>query len=104
MKSPLDALWQALGPLWKQIKVLFAEHHFLTIICGFSLVLMTVSFYRFLRRISPALVGLVLLLMTGILLLHWTQTRTEPPFLKPLIDWLAPFFPAPVFTPPPAKR
>lgn len=54
MKSTFDPLWQARGPLWKQIKVLFAEHHFLTIICGFSLVLMTVSFYRFLRSISPA--------------------------------------------------
>jgi hypothetical protein len=51
------------------------------------------------RSISPALVGLILLLMLFILILHWTQTRTEPPFLKPFIDWLAPWLPAPVYKP-----
>jgi hypothetical protein len=103
--SALDPLWNSFAPLWKQIKLLFAEHHFWTILCAFLLVLMTISFYRLLKSISPALVGFVLLIMLGILLLHWTQTRTEPAFLTPFIDWLAPFFPAPVYptghTPPP---
>lgn len=103
MKHTLDPLWNALAPLWKQVKVLFGEHHFLTIVCAFFVVMMTISFYRFLRSISPALVGFVLLLMLGILLLHWTQTRTEPPFLTPFINWLAPFFPAPVY-PTPTKH
>jgi membrane-bound metal-dependent hydrolase YbcI (DUF457 family) len=93
----LDPLWDAWEPLWKQIKTLFTEHHFVTIVCAFFIILMTVSCYRWLKSISPALVGFVLLLMLGILLLHWTQTRTEPPFLKSFIDFLAPFFPAPVY-------
>jgi hypothetical protein len=93
----LDPLWKALEPISKQLKVLFAEHHFWTIVCAFFVILMTLSFYRFLKSISPALVGFVLLLCLGILLLHWTQTRTEPAFLSPFIDWLAPFFPAPVY-------
>ncbi|MGH7944240.1 MAG: hypothetical protein ACREH8_17320 [Opitutaceae bacterium] len=88
--SPLQ---KAAGPLWKQVKTLFAEHHFLTILCAFFAVMMTLAFYRFLRSISPALVYFVLLLVLAILVLHWTQTRTEPPFMKPFIDWLAPFFP-----------
>jgi hypothetical protein len=41
----------------------------------------------------------VLFLILAILLLHWTQTRTEPAFLKPFVDWLAPFFPAAVPAP-----
>jgi hypothetical protein len=86
-------LQKAVEPLWRQIKLLFAEHHFLTIVCAFFALMMTISFYKFLRGISPALVGFVLLLIVAILLLHWTQTRTEPAFMKPFIDWLAPFFP-----------
>jgi hypothetical protein len=49
---------------------------------------MTLAFYRFLRSISPALVYFVLLLILALLVLHWTQNRSEPPFMKPFIDWL----------------
>lgn len=88
---------KAIGPLIKQIKVLFAEHHFLTIICAFFAIMMTISFYKFLRSISPALVAFIFLMIFVLLVLHWTFTRTEPEFLKPAIDWIAPFFPtAPV--------
>ena len=58
--SPLQ---KALAPLWKQIKTLFAEHHFITIICAFFAVLMVISFYKFLKNISPALVYFVLFLI-----------------------------------------
>ncbi len=95
--KPLETAARGLEPLWVSVKQLFAQHHFLTILCGFVLVLMVISFYRFLRSISPALVYLVLGLMLVVLILHWTQTRTEPRFLKPVIDALAPFFPAPVY-------
>jgi hypothetical protein len=95
--SPIDSLGTAVDPLWKQIKVLFGEHHFWTIVCAFVVVMMTITCYRLLKSISPALVGFVLLLLVGILLLHWTQTRTEPAFLTPFIDWLAPFFPSAVY-------
>jgi hypothetical protein len=89
-RTPLQ---KAADPLWKQVKTLFAEHHFLTILCAFCAVMMTLGFYRFLRSISPALVYFVLSLVLAILVLHWTQTRTEPAFMKPFIEWLAPFFP-----------
>lgn len=88
--SPLSKAWDS---LWKLLQPLFAEHAFLTIICAFFAVLMTLSFYRFLRSISPGLVAFILMLIFGILTLHWTFTRTEPPFLKPVIDVIAPFFP-----------
>ncbi len=91
----IDAIGKVADPLWLQVKLLFTQHHFITIVCGFFVVVMVISFYRFLRSISPALVALILCLMLAILVLHWTQTRTEPSFLKPFIDWLAPFFPAP---------
>jgi hypothetical protein len=93
----VDAIGRAVNPLWVQIKLLFTQHHFITVICGFFVVVLVLSFYRFLRSISPALVALILFLLLAILILHWTQTRTEPGFLKPFIDWLAPFFPAPVY-------
>ena len=51
--------------------------------------------YRFLKSISPGLVAFIMLLMFGILVMHWTVTRTEPAVLKPAIDFIAPFFPAP---------
>jgi hypothetical protein len=70
------------------------RYNFLTLVCGFLVVMMVLSFYRFLRGINPALVGLLLLMMLGILILHWTFTRTEPAFMRPFIQWLAPFFPS----------
>jgi hypothetical protein len=76
-----------LAPLWNLLQPLLTQHGFLTVICGFLAVTMTLSFYRFLRSINPALVGLVLLLVLFILMLHWSQTRTEPAFLKPAMDW-----------------
>ena len=97
-------LKNAFDPVWKQIRTLFGEHHFLTIVCAFFALMMVISFYKFLKSISPALVGFVLLLILAILILHWTQTRTEPAFMKPFIDWLAPFFPTlPVPATPPPK-
>ena len=101
MKFDWSSLQKGFDPLWKQIKLLFAEHHFLTILCAFCAVMMTIGFYKFLRSISPALVGFVLLLILALLILHWVQTRTEPPFLKGFVDWLAPFFPD--VPPPPVK-
>lgn len=104
MNLDTGPLQKAVDPIWRQIKMLFAEHHFLTILCGFFAVMMTISCYRFLKSISPALVGLVLALIIFILVLHWTQTRTEPPFLKPVIDFLAPWFPSlPTHVPMPKK-
>lgn len=103
MKNALDSLGNALAPMGKQIKTLFGEHYFLTILCAFLVLMMTLSFYRFLKSISPALVGFVLLLLLGILLLHWTQTRSEPAFLKPFVDWLAPFFPTAPSLPAPKR-
>jgi membrane-bound metal-dependent hydrolase YbcI (DUF457 family) len=93
MNVDWSPLHKSIDPLLKQTKALFSEHYFLTILCAFFAVMMTLSFYKFLKSISPALVYFVLLLILAILVLHWTQTRTEPPFLKPFIDWLAPFFP-----------
>lgn len=89
--SPLAKAWDS---LWKLIQPLFAEHAFLTIVCAFFAVLMTLSFYRFLKSISPALVGFILFLIFTMLVLHWTYTRTEPAFLKPAVDFIAPFFPS----------
>ena len=95
----VDAIGRAMDPLWIQIKLLFAQHNFITVVCGFFVVVMVLSFYRFLRSISPALVAIILSLMLFILVVHWTATRTEPPFLKGFIDWLAPFFPDPTYKP-----
>jgi hypothetical protein len=103
MNADLSPLWKSLEALWKQVKVLFGEHHFLTIVCAFFALMMTISFYRFLRSISPALVVFVLMLILFLLILHWTSTRTEPAFLKPVIDFLAPFFPSPYPVTPPRK-
>jgi hypothetical protein len=95
---------KAIEPLWKQFKPLFEEHHFLTIVCAFLTVMMVISFYKFLRGINPALVALILMLIFAILIMHWTFTRTEPPFLKPFIDWIAPFFPSALPTPVSPKK
>jgi hypothetical protein len=94
MNVDLSPIWKAVEPLWRILRQLFDEHHFLTIVCGFFVLMMIISFYRFLRSISPALVAMIGLLVIGILVMHWTATRTEPPFLTSFIDWVAPFFPA----------
>lgn len=99
--SPLAKAWDS---FWKLIQPLLAEHAFLTIICAFFAVMMTLSFYRFLKGINPGLVAFILILIFGMLTLHWTFTRTEPAFLKPVIDVIAPFFPMSPNYSDPAKR
>jgi hypothetical protein len=89
-------------PVLKAVQELYAEHGLLTIICGFFAVMMTLSFYRMLKSISPGLVAFIFLLLFGILVMHWTVTRTEPPVLKPAIDFIAPFFPSPTAYPSPS--
>lgn len=94
MNVDLTPFSRAVQPLGKSLSQLFSEHHFITILCAFFAVMMVISCYKLLRSISPALVGLVLLLVVSMLFLHWTHTRTEPTFLKPAVDVVAPFFPA----------
>jgi hypothetical protein len=88
-----------LAPIWQALKPLLTEHGFLTILCGFLAVMMTISFYRFLRSVNPGLVGFVLLMVLFLLVLHWSQTRNEPAFLKPAMDWVVQYIPsaAPVY-------
>ena len=94
----LSPLTEKLHDLWAAVDSLFGEHHFITIVCGFLAVMMTISFYRVLKSVSPALVALIVVLFFCILTMHWTITRTEPGFMKPAIDFIAPFFPtAPVY-------
>ena len=92
--ADLTPLTEKLHNFWTQIDQLFGEQHFITILCAFFAVMMTISFYRMLKSISPALVAFICLLILSTLVLHWTFTRTEPAFLKPAIDFIAPFFPS----------
>jgi hypothetical protein len=89
--SPLAKAWDS---LWKLIQPLFAEHALLTILCIFFGVLMTLSFFRLLKSISPALVVIIIGILFATLLMHWAYTRSEPAFMKPVIDFIAPFFPS----------
>jgi hypothetical protein len=93
--ADLAKIWTHVAPVWALFRQLFKDHHFITIVCGFFVVMMVVSFYRFIRNISPALVPIVLLLVVFILVLHWTQTRTEPVVLKPAVDWFVHTIPLP---------
>jgi hypothetical protein len=96
MKNPdLSPLKNDVQGLWSQLDQLFGEHHFITILCAFFALMMVISFYRMLKSISPALVAFFCLLIMAILTMHWTVTRTEPEFLSPAIDMIAPFFPQP---------
>ena len=62
--SPLAKAWDS---FWKLIQPLLVEHAFLTIICAFFALMMTLSFYRFLKGINPGLVAFILILIFGML-------------------------------------
>ena len=83
--ADLSPLQKAGHEFMQLVQPLFAEHAFLTIICAFFAVMLTLSFYRFLKSINPALVAFIFLLIFGMLMLHWTITRTEPAILRPVI-------------------
>ena len=94
----VSPLTEKLRDLWSALDSMFGENHFITLLCAFLAVMMTISFYRMLKSVSPALVALIVVLFFAILTMHWTMTRTEPSFMKPAIDFIAPFFPsAPVY-------
>lgn len=84
-----------LSPFWNDVRQLFAEQHFMTIVCGFAVIIITARCYRYLKGISPALVPVVFLLALFVLVLHWSQTRTEPTLLKPAMDVAARYLPKP---------
>lgn len=88
-----------LDPWWQLFKPLLTQHGFLTVIFALLAVSLTLRFYRLLKSINPALVGFVLLLIVFLLVLNWSQTRNEPAFLKPAMDWLVRYIPssAPVY-------
>ena len=104
----LNPLQRAGHELTELVRPLFADHAFLTILCAFLAVMMTLSCYRFLKSISPGLVAFIMLLICGILMLHWTITRTEPAVLRPVVEFVAPFFPSaptyPAGKPPPPEK
>lgn len=92
--ADLTPLTDKLLNLWSALDRVFGGHHMLTIVCAFFALMMTLSFYRLLKSISPALVAFICLLIFGMLVLNWTYTRTEPSFLTPAINYIAPFFPS----------
>jgi hypothetical protein len=49
----VERLAQAWAPLWRVMKPLFTEHHFLTILCGFCVLLMTISSYPAVDGVHP---------------------------------------------------
>ncbi len=97
-----------LSPSWHFVKQLFTQYQFITIVCAFLLVAMTIGCYRFLKSVSPALPPVIMLLILVILMLHWTQTRTEPKILSPAVDLVTRIIPSsnvvPAKPPPPPKR
>jgi Flp pilus assembly protein TadB len=99
MNIDFTPITNALEPAWRLLKQLFAEHHFLTIVCGFFVIMMTISCYRFLKSINPALVLLILMVVLFILVMHWTYTRTEPNFMAPIIDFLSNYVPQSPYLP-----
>jgi len=91
-----------LSPYVTMVKMLFSEYHFITIVCALLIVAMTLQFYRFLKSVSPALPPILFLFVLLILLLHWTQTRTEPKFLSPAVEVLTRVVPTQGYEPAPA--
>ena len=82
-----------LAPYLSRLRELFGEHYFITIFCAFLVVTMVLSCYRGLRSVSSFLPPFLLILVLVILLLHWTQTRTEPKFMSPVVDFIGRFIP-----------
>lgn len=83
-----------LAGLWQQIGAQLATQPLLAFGIACLVLLLLAGGLRALHRVHPALAGFLSLLVLGLLVLHWTSTRTEPAFLKPFIDGIAPFFPA----------
>ena len=83
-----------LAGLWQQIGAQLATQPLLALGLACIVLLLVLGSLRALHRMHPALAGFLTFLILGLVVLHWTSTRTEPAFLKPLIDGLAPFFPA----------
>src|SRR5258708_5053601 len=75
------------------LRQLLTEDHLWTVLFGVLILCLVVSAYRKLKSISPVLVPFTLLLIIFIMLATWTQTRTEPKFLSPLINILAHYVP-----------
>jgi hypothetical protein len=49
---------------------------------------------RKIARMNKLILGIVVMLMMTFLFFNWVYERNEPAFLTPLVDKIAPFFPA----------
>lgn len=57
-------------------------------------IIVLVKVWRVLKRINEFIPYIATVIAAFLILMYWVYDRSEPRFLTPLVDKLAPFFPA----------
>lgn len=78
---------------WEQVKAVPKETWINIGICLITVVAI-IRLWRGLRKFNEFAPYIVAVLASGLIFFYWVYERSEPRFLTPLIDKLAPFFPS----------
>ena len=80
--TALDSLKQLPPMTWLKIAAVLA---------GFMVV---VVFFRKIAQMNKVVLAVIVFVITVLLFFNWVYERSEPRFLTPLVDKIAPFFPS----------
>jgi hypothetical protein len=80
--TALDMLKQLPPITWLKIAAVLA---------GF---VVTVVFFRKIAQMNKVVLAVIVFVITVLLFFNWVYERSEPRFLTPLVDKIAPFFPS----------
>jgi hypothetical protein len=80
--TALDSLKQLPPITWLKIAAVLA---------GFVVL---VVFFRKIAQMNKVVLGVLCFVITVIVLFNWVYERSEPKFLTPLVEKIAPFFPS----------
>lgn len=93
--SACSALWLAAGSpsAWEQLKRVPKDTWINLLVVVVALFLI-VRMWRALKKINDYAPYVVATLTFGSIFFYWVYARTEPRFLTPIVEQLAPFFPS----------
>jgi hypothetical protein len=78
---------------WEQVRQVPKDTWINIAICIIAIVVI-VRLWRVLKNINEFVPYIAAVLAAGLIFFYWVYERSEPRFLTPMIDKLAPFFPS----------
>lgn len=91
--NALATLAAVQSPAWEPLRSVSRQTWINLILCVAAVIVIG-RIWRALKSVNEFVPYIVAVLMGGLIFFYWVYERSEPRFLTPLVDQLAPFFPS----------